>query len=176
MNQSDAADATKRMAEAHQELSATDKIRTYKRVEDAVFSHAFEFIPDSAPYAVVDHGGEPLLVALDDGQLYLLTVDDLSTRTVGATTTLDVFALDAKTSQVRCTVEFIGVRTNADPMERRTTWIFDINGKFGMSIHSHVVPDSERVERDEDFAQALAKAIGWRPAKRSRRVVTVHAA
>jgi hypothetical protein len=163
MNQSNAADATRHMAEACAAMArnAGETERIYKRVENAVFNQAFEFIPDSAIYAVVDKHREPKLVALDGRQFFLLTVGDLAVRTVGApSTTCEMITLDPLDAVVKCKTEFNGVRTNADPMERQTTWTFRL-GKIGLSINTQVVPESERVEGCEDFAQALAAALGW---------------
>lgn len=177
MKQSDTAEVTKAMAEAHavQAENQSEASRIHKRVEDAVFNQAFEFIPDSAVYAVIDRQKRPKLVALDGRQLFVLQVGDLSQRTVGPPSTIcEMITLDPLDAHVKCETEFKGVRTNADPMERRTTWTFRL-GKIRLTLNTHVVPESERTERGEDFAQALATTLGWK-FPQAARVVELEAA
>lgn len=163
MNQSNAADAARQMAEAFAAKAGglTEAERIRKRVHDAVFNQAFDFIPDSAVYAVVNTEQRPQLVALDDRQFFLLTVGDLSARTVGApVTTCEMMTIDPLDSSVKCKMEFVGVRTNGDPIERRTSWSFRL-GQIKLRFSTHVVPESERIEGGEDFAQTLAAVLGW---------------
>lgn len=164
MNQSDAADATKQMADAFaakvRNPEEAERIRA--RVREAVFSQAFEFIPDSAAYAVIEKQNTPKLVALDGEQFFLLTVGDLSQRTVGPpSTSCEMITVNPRDALVKCETEFVGTRRNADPMERRTTWSFRL-GKIGLKLNTHVLPEIEGVEGGEEFAQALAAALGWR--------------
>ncbi|HEU4905837.1 MAG TPA: hypothetical protein VFT19_06945 [Solirubrobacterales bacterium] len=100
-------------------------------------------------------------MALDDRQFFLLTVGDLSQRTVGApATTCEMMMISPLDSSVKCETDFVGIRTNAEPIERRTGWSFRL-GKIRLKFSTHVVPESEPAENGEVFAQALAAVLGW---------------
>lgn len=164
MTQSEASDACNRMAEAHAAIEADQETatRTHQRVHKAVFDQAFEFIPKETAWTVIRSDGHspPRLVALDGLRLYTLTVGDLDGDLTPSTSCRAV-TLDPATAVVDCETKFTGIRQNASPVSRLTTWTFDFGGD-PLVLRTDVNVDAGRLPQDDWFAQSLAGALGWK--------------
>jgi hypothetical protein len=153
------------MAQAHAAREGTEygSSRNHDRVRKAVFDQAFEFIPEGADWTVVNRQAEaPKLVAVEDDKLYVLTVvGDLTDEIGPLLTSIRAITIDPKTTTVECETAFRGVRQNANPMKRDTTWTFSI-GADTVVIESSFDPEWDARPGDADtVARKIAGAAGW---------------
>lgn len=178
MTKSDAADTSRRMAEAHSRRTdgPGDAGRMYSRVDQAVFNHVLDAIPDDAVVTVVDRENEPpRLVGFSGGQLYFLTVGNLENDLEAATTKCVMRQLDAQRSTVERETRYFGARTGPGPADRETMWRFDL-GDEEIMLETLSRPSIEEGEsQDEVFAKALAATLGWEfsQPKSSRPPITI---
>jgi hypothetical protein len=164
MTQSEASDACKKMGEAHAAVEADHERapRVSERVQMAVFNQAFEFIPEETAWTVIPAEGDtpPKLAALDGLRLYTLTVGDLSGDLTPSSSCRSV-TLDPEATTVECETKYTGIRRNAHPVSRVTTWRFDLGGGDDLTFATKVDADQSRLPQDDWFAQSLAKTLGW---------------
>jgi hypothetical protein len=159
MTQSDAADAANGMADAYARTGNTDD---HSRVHQTAWNGAFEFIPDDAPWAVVEgEDGPPKLVALDGQKLYTMTVGDLGEESLSATARCRLILIDATEATVEFTTKFSGIRNGPEPMSRETTWSFNLGGGEKLTFSTKFSAGQSRMRPDELLAQQLAEALGW---------------
>jgi len=146
------------MADAYARTGNTDD---HSRVHQTAWNGAFEFIPDDAPWAVVeDEDGPPKLVALDGDKLYTMTVGGLEEESLSGTATCRLIQIDLTEATVELTTKFSGVRSGPDPMSRKTTWTFNL-GRESLTFSTEFAANQSRVRQSERLAHDLAGAIGW---------------
>lgn len=157
MTQSDAADASNQMADAYARTGNTDD---HSRVHQTAFNGAYEFIPDDAPWAVIEgHDGPPKLIALDGNKLYTMTVGDIGEESMSGTATCRLVLIDPSEATVEFTSKFSGHR-GPHPMSRETTWTFNL-GRESLTFSTKFSEGHSRARPDERLAHGLAGAIGW---------------
>ncbi len=158
MTQSDAADAATEMADAYARTGNTDD---HSRVHQTAWNGAFEFIPDDAPWAVVEgEDGPPKLVSLDGQRLYTMTVGDVGEDSLSGTATCRLVQIDPHEATVEFTTKFSGIRSGPEPMSRETTWTFNL-GRETLTFSTKFSANQSRVRPDDLFARKLAETIGW---------------
>lgn len=173
MNQQQAAEIAREMARFHAaELKTNVGDTRVEQVHRAVFHQAFEFIPETSIAALIQRDGdnEPIVVAIDGHQLYLLSV-------LPAENDLSQPATECRIVHVEPGRGSVAVRTKYRPAigrhpSRSATWEFKIADEITMTIETSFHPEDE-IDQREAVAQALARALGWQAS--SRRPETVAA-
>jgi hypothetical protein len=146
------------MAAAYTRTGSADD---HDRVHQTAWNGAFEFIPDDAPWAVVEvDEGPPTLVALDGQKLYTMTVGGLEEESLSGTATCRLIQIDPDEATVEFTTKFSGIRRGPEPMSRKTTWTFNL-GQESLTFSTEFAANQARVRPDERLAQKLAEAVGW---------------
>jgi hypothetical protein len=132
----------------------------HDRVHQTAFNGAYEFIPDDAPWAVIEvEDGPPKLVALDGEKLYTMTVGDLGEDSLSGTATCRLIQIDPSEATVEFTSKFSGHR-GPKPMSRETTWTFNL-GQESLTFSTKFGEGHSRAKPDERLAHDLAEVIGW---------------
>lgn len=157
MTQAEAADASEQMADAYARAGHTDD---HSRVHQTAFNGAYEFIPDDAPWAVIEEeDGPPKLVALDGQKLYTMMVSDAGEDSLSGTATCRLIQIDPSEAAVQFTCKFSGHR-GPNPMSRETTWTFNL-GRESLTFSTKFSEGHSRAKPDERLAHALAGTLGW---------------
>lgn len=161
MTQRQAAEIAREMAGFHAaewRTSAGD--RRVEQIHGAVFDQAFEFIPDSAVAALIQRDGdnEPVIVAIDGHQLYVLSVLPAENGSPQPATECRIIHVEPGGGSVTVRTRYrpaIGTRPS-----RSTTWKFKVADEITMTIETSFHPEDE-IEAREAVAQGLARALGW---------------
>lgn len=131
-----------------------------EQIRGAVFDQAFEFIPNTAIVALVQRDGdnEPIVVAIDGHQLYVLSLLPIENEFSQPPTECRIIHVERGRGSVTVQTRYrpaIGTRPS-----RSTTWKFEIADEVTLTIKTSFHPEDE-IERREAVAQALARALGW---------------
>lgn len=162
MNKPDAQDASQSIAVAHAVKVEDPHLsrEVEHRVHRAVHDHLREMVPDGATAVALDEVEVPKVVAVGRNHLYELTVEEIPEGRGPVQTNLRMRFIDPSDSSVDCLVKFSGHREDDRQVIRETVWRFrvaDINLEFETLVNRQ----REGIDKDEKFALALAKAIGW---------------
>lgn len=156
MTQSDAADVADAMASAYARTGSD-----HDRAHQTAFNGAYEFIPDDAPWAVIEgDDGPPKLIALDGQKLYTMTIGDVGEDSLSGTTTCRLVLIDPTEATVEFTAKFSGVRQK-EPMSRETTWTFKLGRETTLTFSTKFSSGQARMRPDEILARRLAETVGW---------------
>lgn len=157
VTQSDAADVANEMADAYARTGSADD---HSRVHQTAFNGAFEFIPDEAPWAVIEgDDGPPKLVAFDGQKLYTMTISDIREDSLSGTARCRLIQIDPTEATVEFASKFSGHR-GPNPMSRQTTWTFNL-GQESLKFSTKFSEGQARMRPDELLAQKLAETVGW---------------
>lgn len=162
MNQSDASDASRKVAEAYAAKAEgwEEGRTTEQRVHNAVYEQLREMVPEGAAMTAIDGTGAPKVVAVDDKHLYEITVSDIPEGRGPVPTTLRMRNIDPLNASVECQMKFSGHREDGRQVVRETVWRFRVMD-ISLEFETYVNHQRSWIESDEKFALALAKAIGW---------------
>jgi hypothetical protein len=97
-------------------------------------------------------------LAVDGDTIYLLGCLPVESEIDPPTTRCRVFALDRSRDKVEADTVYRGSMTG--DRSRFSTWRFTLDGEV-LELDTVLHSDGERDE-DEEFAQALAVALGWK--------------
>ena len=160
MNQSDAADAAKAMEAFYAAEGELEHVAHMKY--GAIFDQAYEHLPNGAVTALVQRldDNAPMLVALKDNSLYMLTVQEQPAGTVGQPkTNCTMIYVQPGAAVVESEPRF-RTRSGADPAPRTTTWRFKFTDGPTLEFDAHFHPNQQSDGR-EALGQALASVLGW---------------
>jgi hypothetical protein len=133
------------------ETWATWLDRSVANAHQTAWNGAYEFIPDDAPWAVVEGEEElPKLVALDGQKLYMMTIGDLGEESLSGTATCRLVLIDTGEATVEFTTKLSGHRT-LEPMSRDTAWTFDL-GREKLAFSTKFSAGQSRVRPNELLA------------------------
>jgi hypothetical protein len=102
----------------------------------------------------------PKVVAAGRNHLYELTVEEIPEGRGPVQTNLRMRFIDPSDSSVDCLVKFSGHREDDHQVIRETVWRFRV-ADINLEFETFVNRQREGIDKDEKFALALAKAIGW---------------
>lgn len=166
MEQTPSSDISRRLATAWEQWAEDSKTppdahRRTRQVASVAFQTLQERVPDDAIFALsTERGSEPAVLALDGDIVIRVTVGDASDETNPPWMNVDAFRLDPQACCVRPRFRYFGQPQGVGSMGCETRWQFDLGRRvisFVSQTRAYEAPDD--LER---FAQALAKAIGWR--------------
>lgn len=130
----------------------------------ASFDEAYEHLPAGAIFARVQRDGDnaPQILALKGESLYVMAVEDSDQAGPGGQppTSCTMVRVGPGAAVIRTKSKF-WPRTGPGPAIRSTKWEFDFREGPTLVIEAHFNPAHPEDDGREDFAQALAAALGW---------------
>lgn len=135
---------------------------------DALAMQAEGFLPDGARHAIARRDDETYVaVALEGSTLY--EIEGLAPEGEASPGRAKVSCRGIDTHRDRAEAE-MSFQRNTTQQERRTTWHFSI-ADLSFSFQTAVDETEQELPASEEFAHALARALGWKleqPAKAFR--------
>lgn len=129
----------------------------------AAFEQIYEFIPDDTVATVVADSGSaglPMLLAVGGGQLYKLVFGEVDVRGDDVPVTVcEKIPVGPDRGSISVATQYFATPVGRG---RHTTWTFEFGLGFN-SLHVESTYNSEQPggESNENFATALASALGW---------------
>jgi hypothetical protein len=130
----------------------------------ASFDEAYEHLPEGAIFTRIqrDEDAAPQILALKGKALYMMAVEEADQAGPGGQppTSCTMFQVGPGAAVVRTRSKF-WTRTGPGPATRTTKWEFDFRDGPLIVIEAHFDPAHPENDGRENFAQALAAALGW---------------